>query len=151
MTDFADVAIARRYDPLTRDAAINLLTEIVIDAIETHRRYAEQNPKFSRRYINEAAYQRWSKAEAAKSFFASQSFISLVGHSELTPIRLASASFRNRRYPQVVEISHHPLRDSCPVTILHRVVFRQSVCTENSLIWRALCPMQPPTAASGCP
>ena len=78
-------AVARRYDHLTADAAINLLTELVIDAIETHRRYAEQDPRFVRRYIDEAAYQRWFKAEAAKSFFDSPSFIWLVGVFGIDP------------------------------------------------------------------
>jgi hypothetical protein len=77
--------VARRYDRFTQEASIEFLAEIIIDAIETHRHYADLYPKFSRRYIDEAAYQRWSKAEAAKSFFASPSFAWLVSFFAMTP------------------------------------------------------------------
>jgi hypothetical protein len=56
--------VARRYDRFTQEASIEFLAEIIID---------------------EAAYQRWSKAEAAKSFFASPSFAWLVSFFAMTP------------------------------------------------------------------
>ena len=77
--------MARRYDQLTREAAIELLIHIVVDAVETPRRYAEQNPRFVRCYIDETAYRRWSRSEAAKTFIDSPSFTWLLGAFGLDP------------------------------------------------------------------
>jgi hypothetical protein len=56
---------------LSGDSAVNLLVELILEAVRMHERYARKGHTFVPLARDETGCRRWSKADEAQRFFKS--------------------------------------------------------------------------------